>query len=52
VKGARSRDNIPLGEEIRAEEIVKRAGGTVTIIPLEPGYSRASLMARIRQAGA
>jgi rfaE bifunctional protein nucleotidyltransferase chain/domain len=52
VKGARSSENIPHDEEIRAEGIVKRAGGTVTIIPLEPGYSRASLMERIRQAGA
>ena len=52
VKGATSGENIPLGGEIRAEEIVKIAGGTVTIIPLEPGYSRASLMERIRQAGA
>jgi rfaE bifunctional protein nucleotidyltransferase chain/domain len=52
VKGSTSSENIPHDEEIRAEEIVKRAGGTVTIIPLEPGYSRASLMERIRQAGA
>ncbi len=52
VKGARSSENIPRDEEIRAEAIVRRAGGTVTIIPLEPGYSRASLMERIRQAGA
>jgi len=33
----------------RAEEIVVRAGGKVSAIPLEPGYSTASLMERIRQ---
>jgi len=52
VKGASSSQNLPAEEEIRAEEIIKRAGGIVTVIPLEPGYSRASLMDRIRHAGA
>ena len=52
VKGAASGQQTPSNEEIRAAEIIKRAGGAVTVIPLEPGYSRASLMERIRQAGA
>jgi rfaE bifunctional protein nucleotidyltransferase chain/domain len=52
VKGASSDKSLPLSEEIRAEENVMRAGGTVTVIPLEPGYSKSSLMERIRQAGA
>jgi rfaE bifunctional protein nucleotidyltransferase chain/domain len=52
VKGAFSRHPIPPDEELRAEKIVERAGGTVTIIPLEPGYSKNSLLERIRQAGA
>ena len=52
VKGASPRNTIPLDEELRAEKIVKGAGGTVTIIPLEPGYSKSSLLERIRQAGA
>lgn len=52
VKGASSDKSLPVAEEIRTEEIVRRAGGTVTVIPLEPGYSKSSLMERIRQAGA
>ena len=52
VKGASPDKNLPVAEEIRTEEIVMRAGGTVTVIPLEPGYSKNSLMERIRQAGA
>jgi rfaE bifunctional protein nucleotidyltransferase chain/domain len=52
VKGASSDKSVPAAEEIRAEETVMRAGGTVTEIPLEPGYSKNSLMERIRQAGA
>jgi rfaE bifunctional protein nucleotidyltransferase chain/domain len=52
VKGASSGKTISRDEELRAEEIVKGVGGKVIIIPLEPGYSRASLMERIRQAGA
>lgn len=52
VKGASPRNTIPLDDELRAEKIVKGAGGTVTIIPLEPGYSKSSLLERIRQAGA
>ena len=52
VKGASPGESHPVAEEIRAEEIVMRTGGTVTVIPLEPGYSKNSLMERIRQAGA
>jgi rfaE bifunctional protein nucleotidyltransferase chain/domain len=51
-KGAESDKIGSSAEDLRAEKIVKEAGGTVSIIPLEPGYSRASLMERIRQAGA
>jgi rfaE bifunctional protein nucleotidyltransferase chain/domain len=52
VKGASPDKSHPVAEEIRTEEIVMRAGGTVTVIPLEPGYSKNSLMERIRQASA
>jgi rfaE bifunctional protein nucleotidyltransferase chain/domain len=52
VKGSTSNENIPLEEEIHAEEIVKKAAGTVIVIPLEPGFSKSGLMERIRQAGA
>jgi rfaE bifunctional protein nucleotidyltransferase chain/domain len=51
-KGAASGKPGLRDEESRAEQFVKAAGGTVAVIPLEPGFSRASLMQRIRQAGA
>jgi D-glycero-beta-D-manno-heptose 1-phosphate adenylyltransferase len=49
VKGGAGIANDLASEDSRAEEIVIRAGGKVTAIPLEPGYSTGSLMSRIRQ---
>lgn len=49
VKGGPSAANDLESEDSRAEEIVTRAGGKVTAIPLEPGYSTGSLISRIRQ---
>lgn len=49
VKGGAASASGSTSENSRAEKIVKRAGGVVTAIPLEPGYSTASLMGRIRQ---
>ena len=44
VKGGAASASGSTSEGSRAEKIVKRAGGVVTAIPLEPGYSTASLM--------
>jgi rfaE bifunctional protein nucleotidyltransferase chain/domain len=49
VKGGAGSANDLASEDSRAEEIVVQAGGKVTAIPLEPGYSTGSLMSRIRQ---
>ncbi len=49
VKGGAAAANDLAPEDSRAEEVVTRAGGKVTAIPLEPGYSTGSLMSRIRQ---
>jgi rfaE bifunctional protein nucleotidyltransferase chain/domain len=49
VRGGAAAANDLASEDSRAEEIVMRAGGKVTAIPLEPGYSTGSLMSRIRQ---
>jgi rfaE bifunctional protein nucleotidyltransferase chain/domain len=49
VKGGAAAANDLTSEDSRAEVIVTQAGGKVTAIPLEPGYSTGSLMSRIRQ---
>ena len=49
VKGGAASSSGSTSAGSRAEKAVKRAGGVVTAIPLEPGYSTASLMGRIRQ---
>jgi rfaE bifunctional protein nucleotidyltransferase chain/domain len=49
VRGGAASATDSASQDSRAEGIVTRAGGKVTAIPLEPGYSTASLMGRIRQ---
>lgn len=49
VKGGAASASGSTSENSRTEKAVKRAGGVVAAIPLEPGYSTASIMGRIRQ---
>jgi rfaE bifunctional protein nucleotidyltransferase chain/domain len=49
VTGAAVHESGQTNADIGTEEIVKLAGGVVTAIPPEPGYSTSSLMDRIRQ---
>jgi rfaE bifunctional protein nucleotidyltransferase chain/domain len=49
VTGAAAHESGLTDAEARAEEIVKRAGGSVTGIPPEPGHSTIRLLERIRQ---